>query len=294
MGTKKLVVFLSFFIFYSTFASVSSPPTILPSYYPQAFIEVTQNQKEKIKETLFLVLSKAHHLNPDSPEEREQLGDNCQPEEVEKNTCFIHSGNMSYIQARKYLFGLLHLKENDGRYFITDSYCQREIGEDLGVGPLSIPNSTEINCEHTWPQSLFNSQFPINQQKVDLHHLFPVDSRSNSTRGNRPLRNLVEGREVHENCSSSQTGMALNQKVKISAFSPPSNHRGNVARALFYFSVRYQLPLDYNYEQNLKQWHRQDPVDQEEIKRNEAIYKIQFSRNPFIDSPELVEQISDF
>lgn len=292
MGTKMLVIFLSFFISHSVFASSSYDPSLLPSYYPQSFIDVAKNQKEKIKDTLFLVLSKAHHLNPRSPGERDQLGDNCQEEE--KNNCFMHSGNISYSQARKYLFGLLHLKENDGRYFVTDSYCQRDIGEDLGAGPLSIPNSMEINCEHTWPQSLFNPRFPANQQKVDLHHLFPVDSRSNSTRGNRPLRDLVEGREAHENCQSSQTGMALNGKVKISAFWPPQNHRGNVARALFYFSVRYQLPLDYDYEKNLKQWHRQDPVDQEEIKRNEAIFKIQSSRNPFIDSPELVEQISDF
>jgi hypothetical protein len=38
-------------------------------------------------------------------------------------------------------------------------------------------------------------------------------------------------------------------------------------------------------------WHRQDPVSQKEIDRNQAVYGIQHNRNPFIDYPELVEYI---
>lgn len=41
----------------------------------------------------------------------------------------------------------------------------------------------------------------------------------------------------------------------------------------------------------LIKWHRQDPVSQKEINRNEAIYKIQGNRNPYIDCPVLVEYI---
>ena len=42
----------------------------------------------------------------------------------------------------------------------------------------------------------------------------------------------------------------------------------------------------------LLDWHRQDPVSQKEIDRNQAIYdSIQHNRNPFIDYPELVEYI---
>ena len=39
------------------------------------------------------------------------------------------------------------------------------------------------------------------------------------------------------------------------------------------------------------QWHRQDSVSTKEINRQEAIYKFQNNRNPFIDHPELVEHI---
>jgi hypothetical protein len=41
----------------------------------------------------------------------------------------------------------------------------------------------------------------------------------------------------------------------------------------------------------LLKWHRQDPVSQKEIDRNEAVYGFQNNRNPFIDYPELAEYI---
>jgi len=38
-------------------------------------------------------------------------------------------------------------------------------------------------------------------------------------------------------------------------------------------------------------WHREDPVSEKELKRNNAVYAHQKNRNPFIDYPELVEYI---
>ncbi len=38
-------------------------------------------------------------------------------------------------------------------------------------------------------------------------------------------------------------------------------------------------------------WHREDPVSKKELVRNEAVYKHQKNRNPFIDYPELAEHI---
>ena len=41
----------------------------------------------------------------------------------------------------------------------------------------------------------------------------------------------------------------------------------------------------------LLKWHRQDPVSTKEIDRNNAVYKLQGNRNPFIDYPEFAEYI---
>jgi endonuclease I len=44
----------------------------------------------------------------------------------------------------------------------------------------------------------------------------------------------------------------------------------------------------------LRKWNQQDPVDQAEMNRNNEIEKIQGNRNPFIDFPELVDQVHNF
>lgn len=41
------------------------------------------------------------------------------------------------------------------------------------------------------------------------------------------------------------------------------------------------------------EWHKADPVDSFEIRRNDVIYSFQKNRNPFIDHPEYVESIWD-
>lgn len=56
--------------------------------------------------------------------------------------------------------------------------------------------------------------------------------------------------------------------------------------------VRYSEADNYSFtriaqsKELLLKWNAQDPVDEYEIHRNEAVYKIQGNRNPFIDHPE--------
>ena len=77
-------------------------------------------------------------------------------------------------------------------------------------------------------------------------------------------------------------------------FEPPKEHKGNVARALFYFSVKYKIAINDKEEEFLKRWDDLDPIDDEERARNDEIANIQMSRNPFIDFPNLADQISNF
>jgi len=190
----------------------------------------------------------------------------------------------SYRLARTYLFGELHY--NNG--IVTDVYCEQNYDANHGVGKGRIPNPEFINCEHTWPQSRFKGHPEEATIKVDLHHLFPASAGANTSRLNHPFGE-VNGPIV---CGTSKKGQI--KGTSILGFEPPNNHKGNVARAMFYISYRYQMPIDQIQEFYFRKWHKQDPVDSFERLRNRKIESIQGSSNPFIDNPSLVDRVVDF
>jgi deoxyribonuclease-1 len=254
-------------------------------YYPDSIIDLSSSKEstdKEIKSELFKVLSLYHKKT----KSRDQILESC------NEKCFIQKKGISYKTARIELFGNLHIKKSSsGRYTVKDLYCEKEYGEANGVGPGKIPSGSVINCEHTWPQSRFNPLMSKSLQKTDLHHLYPVSNRANSSRSNHIFAE-VNGTYINSQCKSSKRGMAYGSS--ITAFEPPTHHKGNVARALFYFSVRYKIQIDPLEERYLRNWHVEDPVDQEEKIRNQKIFEFQKNRNPFIDAPELVDNISDF
>ncbi|OUR98515.1 hypothetical protein A9Q84_03640 [Halobacteriovorax marinus] len=252
------------------------------NYYPTAYktkLERGSISGQELKDTLFLILSSTHEKKNGKAD---TLG--CSNG---TGKCYSHKV-LGYKGARKVLFGKLHLEEGPEGYYVKDVYCRKLITQSqANVGPNIIPNSTVMNCEHSWPQSKFSRRFGKGMQKSDLHHLYPTDSRANSIRGNYEFGNVDNGQDLR-NCSGSRSA------GHGSRFEPPSEHKGNVARALFYFSVRYKIEISPRQEAVLKGWHIQDPVDAEERERNEGIYNVQQNRNPFIDFPTLVDNIRDF
>ncbi len=208
-------------------------------------------------------------------------------------SCYQHS-SIGYGAARRVLMGSLHLQGSPGSYKLKDVYCEREYTDANfggGIGPGKIPADSVLNTEHTWPQSRFNRSMGKDVQKSDLHHLFPTDSQMNSIRGNHKFGDVANPFKPLK-CATVKSGTANGGSEEV--FEPPVAHKGNVARALFYFSIRYHLAIDPREEAFLQAWHRLDPVDQAERDRNDAIYKIQGNRNPFIDHPELAAVIGDF
>jgi deoxyribonuclease-1 len=222
----------------------------------------------------------------------DQVGAKC---DTAQRDCYQHT-SVGYSTARRILMGQIHLQNNAGNYSVKDVYCEieftnRHFGGAEVIGPGKIPKNSMLNTEHTWPQSRFNSGMGKDVQKSDLHHLYPTQSEMNSIRGNHKFGDVaVPDRALP--CSTSKYGTANGSSEDI--FEPPVAHKGNVARALFYFSVRYRLKIDPREEAFLRKWHTLDPVDAEEVSRNEQIYKVQGNRNPFIDHPELMTAIGDF
>lgn len=202
--------------------------------------------------------------------------------------------SLGYEGARRVMFGQMYLKNDGNGYYIKDVYCQKRFGGSAGVAPKAIPKSEQINCEHTWPQSKFTGAFPKDLQKADLHHLYPSDSRANSIRGNINFTDVGNdtGDLSSDDCSASKFGSSTVHSND--GFEPPLTHKGNVARSIFYFSVRYKITIPKNEEEVLRRWNDLDPVDQEEMDNNDTIEKVQGNRNPFIDFPGLANDINKF
>jgi hypothetical protein len=153
------------------------------------------------------------------------------------------------------------------------------------VTTSGIPPNDVMNTEHTWCQS-WGADF--NPAKGDLHHLFPTNSGANSVRGNLPF-----GRVVQSNWSLGGSLRGYDEHAQI-VFEPRDAHKGDAARAIFYFAVRYQMPVDDRMEAALRQWNIQDPPDRKELDRCDAIEVYQRNRNPFADRPGFVDAIDDF
>jgi len=142
-----------------------------------------------------------------------------------------------------------------------------------------MPSNTDMNIEHSWPQS----HGATGIAKADLHHLFPTDTEANSIRGSLSFGTV--SRPTWEKGGSKCDGTKFEVRPAF---------RGNIARAQFYFSVRYGKEIPNAVESVLREWNKSDPVDAIELDRNNKIDQIQHNRNPFIDHPEFTDQIKDF
>lgn len=176
---------------------------------------------------------------------------------------------LKYSDARRYVMLQVDNYEN----YIECIYTGKVIKAD------KMPSHTIMNIEHSWPQS----HGATGIAKSDMHHLYPTDPIANSKRGSLPF-----GLVSH---SSWESG---GSKCDGSVFEPRKKYRGNLARGLFYFSVRYSKKIGSNEEAILRSWAKADPIDANEKARNDRVESIQGNRNPFIDHPEFINQINDF
>ncbi|NJD23331.1 MAG: T9SS type A sorting domain-containing protein [Melioribacter sp.] len=165
---------------------------------------------------------------------------------------------------------------------------------------LSIPKDPQDNWnrEHVWSKSHGNFG-TITGAGSDAHHLRPENPSVNGLKGNLDFDN---GGSIVPNGGGS--------KYDSDSWEPRDAVKGDVARMIFYMSIRYQGDPDepnlrivdyipsaphndslYAKLSTLLKWNLQDPPDDFEINRNNVIYFYQHNRNPFIDHPEWVTSI---
>jgi len=201
---------------------------------------------------------------------------------------------------------------------------------DFTYGKKKCGNYTnECDCynrEHSIPKSWFGGG--TSNPGCDIFHIVPTDGKVNGMRSNYPFGEVSNpsytsgnGSKLGTSKSVSVTGKTIVGNNGISAsysdkvFEPIDEYKGDFARA--YFGTMIKWAGDYqaftagqgksifsgNYTASgyfgltkygvalLLKWHREDPVSQKEIDRNNGIQKTQGNRNPFIDYPYLAEYI---
>lgn len=195
------------------------------------------------------------------------------------------------------------LKETDKDTTNSENVMLLYSGWTLNAA-LEYDNGNGWSREHVWAKS--HGDFGTTKGAgTDAHHLRPADVSVNSARNNKDFDNggdyYIDGNGATL-CRSDADSWEARDEVK-----------GDVARMLFYMAVRYEgengepdlelvdavNTVDLNEEgkgyhgklSTLLEWHKNDPVDSFEIRRNNVIYSFQHNRNPFIDHPEFVELI---
>lgn len=176
-------------------------------------------------------------------------------------------------------------------------YSGQSILKSNHVG--SAGQAGQWNREHLYPQSKGFKDKNMAAHN-DIHLLRAAEYSTNSSRGDTPFG---EGDGY---------------------YTPRAEVRGDIARALFYVIVRYDeddytsytydgktysdaddLDLElssgdlkpYNgdyYLENLEiliKWNYEDPVSEDELRRNEVVYSIQGNRNPFVDHNDYLKRL---
>jgi endonuclease I len=164
--------------------------------------------------------------------------------------------------------------------------------------------------EHLWPVSYGLDPENINPggtngdagpDYTDLFNLRPAIHAVNSERGNLYF-DRASGAVVIP-------GLAPLCRYDSKAWQPADAEKGDIARAMFYMSVRYDgsdpgtIDLELSDQastaagrfarlSSLLLWHEQDPVSEVERRQNHLIFSsFQGNRNPFVDHPEFAERV---
>jgi len=205
---------------------------------------------------------------------------------------------LSYNRARDTMFSKIYALRDSVRCVYTGHQLYLDPQVDPSTFLYSGGSSNGINTEHTYPQSKGASS---GNAKSDLHHLFPTRTRANSDRSNFPYAEIADIQTTtwyYKTFADSIPTQPIDFYSELDrhgtsgteTFEPREAHKGNAARAVFYFYTMYKAEADAAdatfFAQQLPaicQWHVDDPVDSLEWERTHIIARYQDGKaNPFV------------
>lgn len=163
------------------------------------------------------------------------------------------------------------------------------------------------NREHSVPQSWFSKSKPM---VSDIVHVLPTDCYVNNRRSSYPFGEV--GNTTYQSANGySKLGTCKTSGYSGTVFEPNDEIKGDIARIYFYMVTCYEdrftswtagsatQVFSTDRYQGLKtwcmdmmvRWSKQDPVDELEIARNNAVQEVQGNRNPFVDYPGLEDYV---
>ncbi|KAG0558007.1 hypothetical protein KC19_11G172300 [Ceratodon purpureus] len=174
--------------------------------------------------------------------------------------------------------------------------------------PKSLQGKSEgWNREHLWPRSYGLEEG--RPEFTDVHNLRPADANVNSSRGNKYFGDCTA--LMTPRCLiPANREAAADTATDTNTWRPPTQVRGDIARAVFYMAVRYGIEQpsgSVNLQlsdspsvakatmgllSTLLQWNNLDPPSSSEVLRNSRVCSLyQGNRNPFVDHPEYASSI---
>ena len=209
----------------------------------------------------------------------------------------------SYNAARDAMFEQIDKKNGNQISCVYTGYTITFTDRQDAQGNQS---ANDFNTEHIWPQSFFDSDAPM---RADIHHLYPTRVDVNGARSNFEFSEIPDqNTNVWYRQDSNQTSIPTenideySELLNGTSFEPREDHKGNVARAIFYFWAIYQDNASIvndgtdneaffnGMKDDLLKWHDLDPVDETEVTRSIGIEQVQGNRNPFVHDTTLVRR----
>jgi endonuclease I len=204
-------------------------------------------------------------------------------------------------QSRDTLFARVYMRNDSLSCVYSGHIIYLNPNQDPTMAAFQNGASSGINTEHTFPQAFGAGS---GNAQSDMHHLYPTRTPVNADRGNLPFAEVPDNQTIEWYYLNQSQSFIPNQNIVAysergaNTFEPREDHKGNVARAMFYFYTMYKAAADAedpnffnSQKETLCDWHLLDPVDQKEWERNAIIASYQSGKkNPFILDCTLAER----